>query len=63
MYSWDVEAFEASYILSYNVVKDHEGDIHQGVSSRAVSDKYRTVTYRYRTGNKLVTCNMLVLED
>ena len=27
-------AFEASYgyILSYNVVQDHEGDIHQGVS-------------------------------
>ena len=27
-----VKAFEASYILSYNVVQDHEGDIHQGVS-------------------------------
>ena len=28
----DVKAFEASYILSYNVVQDHERDIHQGVS-------------------------------
>ena len=28
-----VKAFEASYILSYNVVQDHESrDIHQGVS-------------------------------
>ena len=34
----DVKAFEASYILSYNVVQDHEGDIHQGVSI-AVSDR------------------------
>ena len=30
--SRDVKAFEASYILSYNVVQDHEGDIHQGIS-------------------------------
>ena len=39
------QAFEASYILSYNVVQNHEGDIlkgnHQGVSE--VSDRYCTV--------------------